>query len=75
MTPERDMPDDPVEETDAPKVEFFFADGRDEDGNVYPVTFHEVTSSIGPTRATKVPWEELVNEDGSMIDLYAKDED
>lgn len=47
-------------EDEQPLVEVFYADPVDEDGNaIGTVTSFDVTSTLGPARATKIPHDEM----------------
>lgn len=66
MQSESNMPKDP----DDAGVEFFYDDAVDEDGNVYPVKVHSVTSSLGPVTVAKAPRDEFMDEHGRPIDPF-----
>jgi hypothetical protein len=51
-----------------PKVEIFFADPVDEDGNVIGrATMGDVQTPWGPAKPVKIPYDEIVLEPGNTI--------
>lgn len=45
--------------SETPKVEVFFCDYRDADGNTYEATMSDVETSWGPVTPVKIPHEEM----------------